>query len=77
MCRVEVVTTDPDQTTLVPAAEEARQLERLVGIHLDRLRVWTTLPDERTDWALEALLEDLAHAAMALRRLRGEADLPF
>jgi len=55
----------------------ASHLESVVEIHLSRLRAWTKLPDERTDWALETVLSELGAAALALRQLRGDADLPF
>lgn len=59
------------------AEDEARAYERLVALHLARLKAWTQLPDDRTDWALEQLLEELKTACLAVRRLRGEGDLPF
>lgn len=77
MVRLCSVTTDPHQLALVTPTEQAEAYAALLSIHLDRLRAWSKLPDERTDWALEELLDDIGTAAQALRRLRGEADLPF
>lgn len=71
------VTTPPEQLTLAPEALEVRHLETVVELMLRRLTSWTKLPDERTDWELETLLAELGAACSALRRLRGEADLPF
>lgn len=71
------MTTDDGQLELIQPAHEAQAYERLLTIHLERLRAWTALPDQRTDWALENLLDELGTCARALRRLRGEADLPF
>lgn len=77
MCRVVGVTIDrPTLPGMTPEAQAA-SYERLLSIHLQRLGVWTHLPDERTDWDLEQLLEDIRTASLALRRLRGDADLPF
>jgi len=71
------VTTTP-QDPLPGLAEHERELaETALSLHLRRLTTWTHLPDERTDWALEQLLEDLGTAALTLRRLRGDAELPF
>jgi hypothetical protein len=77
LCRVGIVTTDDGQLELVPLADQVRSLESAVELMLRRITVWTKLPDERTDWDLETLLDELATASLALRRLRGDADLPF
>lgn len=56
---------------------EVEAYQQLVETHLACLRAWTTSPDERTDWALEQLLDELSAAAKGLRRLRGDAEVPF
>lgn len=71
------MTIDPLQTRLLSTEEEAAHYEHLLALQLRRLQTWTKLPDERTDWALEQLLDELGTSALALRRLRGDADLPF
>lgn len=71
------MTTDNDQLELIAPAIEIEHYERAVELMLRRLTTWTRLPDERTDWDLEQLLQELGTACQALRRLRGEADLPF
>lgn len=71
------MTTDADQQTLIPRPSEAAIYERALALQLERLSTWTRLPDERTDWELETLLDELAGTARALRALRGDADLPF
>lgn len=71
------MTTNEEQLELVQPADEIRTLEVSVELQLRRLSTWTALPEERTDWELEQLLVELGAACLALRRLRGEADLPF
>ena len=71
------MTTGDEQTRLVSLEHEVETYERLVTLHLKRLTTWTYLPDERTDWELEQVLQDLGTTAMALRRLRGDAEVPF
>lgn len=77
MCSLREVTTQDRQLSLTTSADQVRQLETAVELMLRRLTTWTKLPDERTDWDLEILLSELGGACQALRRLRGEADLPF
>lgn len=77
VCRVTNVTTNPAQQSLVPPQRDVELLTRSVELHLQRLRAWTALPDERTDWELEAVLEELGAAAQALRLLRSDAGVPF
>lgn len=77
MCSLYVVTTDDRQLSLTTLADDIRHLETAVELMLRRLTTWTKLPDERTDWDLETLLSELGAACQALRRLRGDADLPF
>lgn len=70
--------TTPTQDPLPGTVDAERQAyEAIVALQLERLKVWSKLPDERTDWALEQLLSELGAAATALRRLRNEAALPF
>lgn len=71
------VTTEYEQLGLITPQQEAAQHERALDLLLRRLSAWTKLPEERTDWQLETLLDDIGRTALALRRLRGEADLPF
>lgn len=77
MCRVRGVTTDPQQTTLISGQELQQHAEAAVEINLQRLRAWSKLPDERTDWDLEIVLDELGAAAQALRALRNDRELPF
>nr|CRY96710.1 hypothetical protein [uncultured prokaryote] len=53
------------------------QLQKIVDLYLLRLRTWTALPEERGDWELEQLLDDLANAATTLRSVRNERTIPF
>lgn len=71
------MTTEDRQTSLLSRGDEARAYEAQLAILLHRISVWSKLPDERTDWDLEQLLQEIGTAALALRRLRGDADLPF
>lgn len=71
------MTTDESQTRLISDAELAQNLEASVEIRLSILQAWTKLPNERTDWELETILDELGTAALALRRLRGDGDVPF
>lgn len=69
--------TDDAQLSLVSLEDTLRSYERILTLHLERLSTWTYLPDERTDWALEQLLQDIGAASLALRSLRAEASVPF
>lgn len=71
------MTTDEDQQTLISQEELIAQLQALVEIHLKQIAAWTKLPDGRTDWELEVVLDDLAVAAKALRQHRNDQELPF
>lgn len=71
------MTTYPEQPALFEPATEREQYERALGLQLRRLTTWTTLPDERTDWDLETLLNELGATALALRAIRGTEDVPF
>lgn len=71
------MTTDNPPPSLFDREAEIGALERLVQLHLSRLAAWSKLPDDRTDWELETLLVELGTAATALRRTRGDQDLPF
>lgn len=72
-----MTTENPEQTSILSPAAEAQAYERILSLRLDQIRAWSELPDERTDWALETLLDELSVAAIAIRRLRGDRDLPF
>lgn len=77
MCSVTYVTTDEQQLGLVTPEQELQAYEAIISLRLESIRAWTALPDERTDWALESLLDELASAALAVRRLRNDRELPF
>lgn len=71
------MTTDDDQLSLVTTSEQRMAYETVLALHLTRLSAWTALPDERTDWDLEQLLDDIRTTALAVRQLRGDEELPF
>lgn len=71
------MTTDNPQLQLVSDDEQQRHLESRALVLLHRLTTWAATPDDRIDWELEALLDDLRATSTALRDLRGESDLPF
>lgn len=71
------VTTNDAQMRLVGPDELAQHYEGRILLILHRLATWAATPDDRIDWELEAVLQDLAAASQALRDLRGESDLPF
>lgn len=72
------MTTDPRQTAILSADDERQAYEAALQIRLKQLAVWTQLPDERTDWDLELLLDEIRAGALILRKLRDqEQELPF
>lgn len=73
-----MTTNDPRQERILSREDELGSYQRALELRLETLKVWTRLPNERTDWDLERLLDEVRIAAMIIRQFRDEdAELPF